>query len=80
MFATDSVAYLAHDTAVPAGRILRSYDGGYSWQIVPERAGATLPANDQVNALVACRYDVNFVVGVGLADDGADGYAVVGLA
>jgi len=80
VFATDSVAYLAHATATPAGRILRSYDGGYSWQIVPERAGATLPANDQVNALVACQYDVNFVVGVGLADDGADGYAVVGLA
>jgi hypothetical protein len=80
VFASDSVAYLSHATATPAGRILRSYDGGYSWQIVPERAGATLPANDQVNALVACPYDVNFIVGVGLADDGSDGYAVVGLA
>lgn len=74
---TDSVMWLAHATTTPAGRILRSYDGGYSWQIAPEGA-STLPANDRVNALVGCKYDPNFVVGVGLADDGSDGYIVVG--
>jgi len=79
-FSTDSVAWLAHDTATPAGRILRSYNGGYSWQIAPERAGATLPANDVVNALAVCDEDANFVVGVGLADDASDGYIAVGLA
>ena len=77
VFSTDSVAWLAHDTAAPAGRILRSYDGGYSWQLTPE-SGATFPANDQVNALAVCEQDANFVVGVGLADNASDGYVVVG--
>lgn len=78
VFATPSIGYMSHTTTAPAGRILRTYDGGYSWVITPERTGATLPANDRVNALVACKYDVNLVVGVGLADDGSDGFVVVG--
>ena len=72
-----SVLYLAHATTAPAGRILRSYDGGYSWNILPEGTG-TITANDRINRLAACIYDENFVVGVGLADDGADGVIVVG--
>lgn len=76
-FATGSVAYLAHATAAGAGRILRSYDGGYSWQVMPEGAGI-LPANDRVNALAACEQDVNFVVGVGLGDGGTGGFLTVG--
>lgn len=76
-FANASVGYLAHATATPAGRILRTYDGGYSWQILPEGAG-TLTANDRIGALAACIYDVNFVVGVGLADNATDGIIVTG--
>jgi photosystem II stability/assembly factor-like uncharacterized protein len=76
-FANLSVGYLAHATATPAGRILRTYDGGYSWQILPESTG-TLTANDRINRVAACIYDENMVVGVGLADDGADGVIVVG--
>lgn len=76
-FANMSVGYLAHATTTPAGRILRTYDGGYSWSILPEGAG-TLPANDRINRVAPCIYDPNFVVGVGLADDGADGIIVVG--
>lgn len=79
-FATDSVAYLSHSTTTPAGRIFRSFDGGYTWRATPERTGATLPANDRVNVLVTCPNDANFVAGFGLADDGSDGYVVVGLA
>lgn len=78
-FATDSVGFISHSTAAPSGRILRTYDGGYSWSIVPETS-ATLPLNDYVNALAVCDLDPNFVVGVGLADDGADGFVVVGSA
>lgn len=78
-FATDSVVYMAHATATPAGRILRSYDGGYSWLVTPERTGATIPSNDRINALVVCAEDPNWVVGVGLADNGSDGFVVVGL-
>lgn len=76
-FANASVGYLAHATVTPAGRILRTYDGGYSWQILPEGSG-TIPANDRINALAACIYDENFVVGVGLADDASDGVIVLG--
>lgn len=74
-FATNSVAYLSHATATPAGRILRSYDGGYSWIVLPEGSGS-IPANDQVNALATCSNDPNIVIGVGLADDGSDGFVV----
>lgn len=75
-FSTDSVGYMAHQITAPAsGRILRTYDGGHSWVILPE-GPTNLPANDSVNALAACSYDPNLVVGVGLADDNADGYVV----
>ena len=76
-FASEAVGYLAHATATPAGRILRTYDGGYSWNVLPEGTG-TLPANDRIDAVAACLYDVNFVVGVGLADNAADGIILVG--
>lgn len=76
-FSTPSVGWLSHSTSTPAGRILRSYDGGYQWVIVPE-GESTLSANDRVNRLAGCREDPNYVVGVGLADDAADGFVVVG--
>ena len=76
-FTNDSVAWLSHATTAPAGRIHRSYNGGYSWNVMPE-GSAALPANDQINALATCMEDANFVVGVGLGDDGSDGYVVVG--
>jgi len=66
-----SIVYGGH------GRIYRSYDGGYSWINTPEGV-ATIPASDSFNAIAACTNDANFVVGVGLADDGADGIVVVG--
>jgi len=76
-FASISVGYLAHATATPAGRILRTYDGGYSWNILPEGTG-TITANDRINRVSGCIYDENFVVGVGLADTTTDGLIVVG--
>lgn len=76
-FAKDSVAYLSHSTSGSVGRILESVSGGNNWIVAPRNPG-TLPANDRVTALAACPDDVNFVVGVGLADDGSDGYIVIG--
>lgn len=73
----DSVLWMSHTTTAPAGRIFRSYDGGNSWIQIPEGT-AVIPANDRVAALAACEWDVNLVVGVGLADDGADGFIVLG--
>jgi len=68
--------YMAHSTATPAGRILRSLDGGFSWYVLPEGAG-NIPANDYIGALAVCR-DPNVVVGGGLADDAEDGIIVIG--
>ncbi len=84
VFATDSIAYLSHATATPAGRILRSYDGGYSWKVLPESTG-TIPANDRINRLAVCasaalQDAANHILGGGLADDGSDGYLVYGSA
>lgn len=75
VFATPTVGYLAHDTAVPLGRILRTIDGGFSWYVLPEDP-FSFPANDRVNALAACGDDVNVVFGGGLADDAVDGFFV----
>lgn len=74
-FATDSVGYLAFQTAALAGGIRRTYDGGHEWKILPEGVG-TIAANDRINAIAACEHDPNFVVGVGL--NAADGFLVVG--
>jgi len=75
--ATDSVLYMAHDTATPKGRILRSTNGGYDWVVMPEGSGV-LPANDRINALATCPDNADIVIGVGLADDGSDGFIIVG--
>lgn len=75
-FTTRQVGYLAHDTATPAGRILRTIDGGYSWYVLPEGTGS-IPANDRINSLASCG-DANLIVGGGLADDAVDGVLVKG--
>jgi len=74
-----SVWYMSHTTAAGRGRILRSYDAGYSWEVMPENVG-TLPLNDRITALVACPNDPNLVYGGGLADNGADGIILQGQA
>ena len=76
VFSNPTVGYLAHSTSTPAGRILRTINGGYDWYVLPEGSGS-IAANDYVGALAACEYDVNFVVGAGLADNGTDGFLVV---
>lgn len=73
-FTTPSVGYMAHSTAAPAGRILRTVDGGYSWYVLPEGAGSIL-ANDYVKSLAVCD-DPNIVFGGGLGDNAVDGFLV----
>ena len=74
-FSTPTIGYMAHDTAAPGGRILRTINGGNSWYIAPE-APATMPANDRINAMAACKDNPNLVFGAGLADNGTDGIVV----
>lgn len=77
VFATPTVGYLAHSTALVAGRILRTIDGGFSWYVLPE-GSTNIPANDYIGALAACAEDANLVWGGGLDDNAADGILVRG--
>jgi hypothetical protein len=76
-FATDSVMYLVHNTTVTAGRVLRSYDAGYSFVVMPEGTASMVVA-DGFNAVAACKYDANLAV-VGGDSDGTDGVIVRGV-
>lgn len=75
-FVTSMVGYMAHDTATPRGRILRTIDGGYSWYVLPESTTQTFPANDRINRVTACDDDINIVYGAGLGDNATDGFLV----
>jgi len=75
-FASKNVGYMAHSTAAPFGRILRTIDGGNSWVVMPEDAGLSIPDNDRVNRIAPCIDDVNVVFGAGLGGNGTDGFAV----
>lgn len=77
-FASKSVGYLsAEKDGTPRGYMLRTFDGGHSWVVLPEGVGS-LPLQDAIYAHAACSEDINFVVGVGLADNATDGVIVVG--
>lgn len=58
-FTTPSVGYMSHTTTTPAGRLLRSIDGGYSWYVLPEGTGS-IPTNIRLNAVTVC-VDANIV-------------------
>jgi hypothetical protein len=71
---------MAHSTAVPAGRILRTIDGGNSWYVAPE-GNTSIPANGGIKALAPCEDNVNLIFGAGLAVAGSgeqDGIIVKG--
>jgi len=75
-FSTNAVGYMSHTTAGGVGRILRTIDGGFSWYVVPEAAGLSIPDNDRINALAACSEDQNLVFGAGLGANAVDGILV----
>lgn len=77
VFASNQVGFVAHRTATPVARILRTISGGHSWYVLPD-GSATLPAADRLNSLAVCKRDVNTVYGGGLADNAADGFIVKG--
>lgn len=76
---TESVFYMAHATTAPRGRILKTFDGGSSWIVLP-MGSASLPLNDRVNSIAPCPEDPNEVTGGGLGDNGSDGFLVYGAA
>ncbi len=77
VFATNSVGYLAHATATPRGRVFRTCDGGYSWNLLPESGSA--PVCQRVTCVAASANDVNYVVAGGLGGTaGTDGVLLIG--
>lgn len=77
-FSTKSVGYMTVVVAGPNGRLLRTFDGGHSWTLVPEKVGH-VPANDELTCVAACEHDENMVIAGGLADNGTDGILVLGI-
>lgn len=75
-FVTDSVGYIAHNTTTPKGRVLRTIDGGFSWYVLPDAAGA-MPVQRGFTALAVCS-DPNNVFAGGLANNNVDGIIVQG--
>lgn len=71
-FSNNTVGFMSHSSAAPAGTLHKTIDGGDTWEPTPELS--SLPANDRVTALAACA--PNVVYGGGLADNGSDGFAV----
>lgn len=75
-FANETVVYMVGEAQTSAEALMwRSYDGGHSWNLMPDGPGL-LPTADELLAVYACEFDPNFVVGVGDLD-GADGTIMV---
>jgi hypothetical protein len=74
-FSTASVAF-ASGVVSSKGRLWRSFNGGYDWVILPE--SGSMVAADEFTHVIVCPFDPDFVVGIGLADNAADGIIVIG--
>jgi hypothetical protein len=77
-FSTPSVGYAAGIVSSRA-RLYRTFDGGYSWVVLPE-SGAAFQLADEFLAIAACKYNPNMVVCAGIHDDATDGVIVTGNA
>lgn len=80
-WANRTVGYLVGraGTGATAGRILRTINGGYSWYVLPETAGMTVPSAANYRAVAACTEDPNSVWFGGLeTSPNGDGILVQG--
>lgn len=75
-FASKSVGYFSHTHPTLGGRVFKTINGGFSWNVLPEGTGLTIPENDGLNAVAPCTDNVNVVFAGGLGADGADGIAL----
>jgi len=75
--ASDTIFYMTHDTAAPKGELLASWNGGYSWTLLPQTSAVLVDA-DRFTAIAACKADPHLLVAVGLDGAGSDGIVVVG--
>jgi hypothetical protein len=74
---SDSIMYVSA-TVSGKGEIFISIDGGRSFIRAPRSASNAMPNNDRINGIAVCKFDVDFVAGVGLHSGGTDGFIVVG--
>lgn len=65
-FESEMVGFMIHDTAAPVGRMFRTKDGGYTWELT------TVPTNVGLTSLVVC--GANHVYLTGLATAGPLSY------
>lgn len=72
-FANETIGY-----ATIGAVVYQTVDGGCSWAISPVSTGQTLPANDSLAAITACKYRPDFVLVGGTATGGTDGILLIG--
>lgn len=77
-FSTDSVGF-ATGIVSSKGRMYRTFDGGYSWVVMPESIGS-FPNSDELFTVATCKQDPNFAVTCGIHDNSTDGAIIVGKA
>lgn len=79
-FSTRTVGYLIGRVGTGAGaaRLLRTINGGYSWYVLPEETGLSVPTAAQFFGLAACTEDPNSVWLGGIETAGGDGILIQG--
>lgn len=75
-FSKDSVGF-ASGVVSSHARIYRTFDGGYSWVVLPEGTGS-MPLADEFLGLTICENDPNIVLAAGIADNATDGVIILG--
>lgn len=78
VWATETVGYIAGRTAAPRAKILRTINGGYTWYVVPEASGQSIPNADYILDMAVCEKEPNILFAGGLADNAADGILLIG--
>jgi photosystem II stability/assembly factor-like uncharacterized protein len=74
----ETVGFIAGRVSGPNARILRTINGGYTWYVVPESPGNSIPVVDYINDFAVCANEPNILFAGGLADNGADGVIIYG--
>lgn len=78
IWVNETVGSVAGRVAGPNARILRTINGGYSWYVVPEAVGQSIPTIDYINDMAVCADEPNILFAGGLADNGGDGVILKG--
>jgi hypothetical protein len=78
IWANDTVGFIAGRSSGPVGKILRTVNGGYTWNVAPEVVGGSIPTVDYINDMDVCEAEPNKLFAGGLADDASDGFIIKG--